>query len=49
MRYLATEHATLGRLQQLLGHDDAATTARYVAALDADAAPAPRDPWASRR
>jgi site-specific recombinase XerD len=37
---------TLGRLQQLLGHEDIATTARYLAAVDEQAAPAPNDPWA---
>jgi len=39
--------ATLARLQQLLGRVDTAITARYLAALDAAAAP--RDPWAPRR
>jgi site-specific recombinase XerD len=37
---------TLGRLQQLLGHEDIATTSRYLAAVDERAAPAPKDPWA---
>jgi integrase len=45
LRYLA-EGGTLGRLQQLLGHSDIATTARYLAALDERRALAPRDPWA---
>ena len=45
LRYLAND-GTLARLQQLLGHEDIATTARYLAALDERRAPAPRDPWA---
>jgi integrase len=45
LRYLAND-GTLARLQQLLGHEDIATTARYVAAVDERRAPAPRDPWA---
>jgi len=46
LRYLTQPRATLGRLQQLLGHTDIATTARYLAAVDERQAPAPRDPWA---
>jgi len=34
----------LGRLQQLLGHEDIATTARYLTAVE-QAAPAPKEPW----
>ena len=45
LRYLANG-GTLARLQQLLGHEDIATTARYLAAIDEQQAPAPRDPWA---
>lgn len=45
LRYLANG-GTLGRLQQLLGHEDIATTARYLAAIDEQRAPAPKDPWA---
>lgn len=43
--YLA-DGGTLARLQQLLGHEDIATTARYLAAVDEQTAPAPKDPWA---
>ena len=47
LRYLTgPEPGTLGRLQQLLGHEDIATTARYLAAVDDQRAPAPKDPWA---
>ena len=35
---------TLGRLQQLLGHEDIASTARYLAAVDEQAAPIPDGP-----
>lgn len=45
MRYLA-EGGTLGRLQQLLGHADVGTTARYVSAVDDANAMPPGDPWA---
>jgi site-specific recombinase XerD len=37
---------TLGRLQQLFGHEDIATTERYLAALDEQTAPSPKDPRA---
>jgi hypothetical protein len=37
---------TLGRLQQLLRHEDIAATARYLAAVDEQRAPVPKDPWA---
>jgi len=45
LRYLAND-GTLARLQQFLGYEDIATTARYLAAVDERRAPAPRDPWA---
>jgi site-specific recombinase XerD len=36
----------LARLQQLLGHEDIAVTARYLTAVNERRAPAPKHPWA---
>jgi len=47
LRYLSgPQSGTLTRLQQLLGHEDIATTARYLAVVTERRAPAPKDPWA---
>jgi site-specific recombinase XerD len=45
LSYLA-DGGRLARMQQLLGDEDIATTARYLAAADEQAAPTPKDPWA---
>jgi len=44
LRHLAGG-GTLGQLQQLLGHEDIATTACYLADVEEQRAPAPKDPW----